>query len=1138
MAGRGLTQFNKLSRHKILLAAVVLLAIFLLVGIVLASAGVLGRSSELVSIMTLDESTDFVSNGYGINLDYIPISNMVRDPSFEKQTFSYALKVADSDDNNIYFSSEEIFNSDFDSKPNRDDIVGSEIRVLSSGNSGNFLQSYEGIVTDFSEAQLGVLYELSCSDKLNTSEHIKKLVEIDNTVVALTDDGHIICDLLSDMTQYLGFEDEVFVDICRTANGIASVTENGAVYFSSDGRSFSKISGDFSISAYYSENKLSDTALNPAVVGLTYSNHVLTIALDSGDLAVLSNGTMTVVQASYGQGIMTADSDYLSVLINSEGQVFVSANSVIYCELNPISEAVAENLRSESANAADFINCAKVVGTELYLVGTNGKILIADLSELDLIPDSQSLIEANRDIRDENDIADKEESVNLQIPIYLTGELNLEGITISHADILDRFRVVIQDVQGRAYLVDMTEPQCHINELTTDNVFSDNVFTLSDDKVIIVGGNNLYTTSVYSCVRVNNIIGEDSIMPGNLCYIDIVGSGIDMPEVYSPWSLYGDNAELFTDSSGAVGCGNSAAVIKGTGDGLHILSQEIGVSPSQFLAQDSFYRMSINLKQKDMNSQPIDVWLSVTRYNNLTQQEETLYQEGFTIDKVGSKYKYFDYVFAVTSDFSEDKYKDASLRLNIAYEGEGTLHVDGLYVGLDKYSDASIVNTAKDLIIEGAPRIIRLNNLNYGSSGYSSSSMYSLSNNSGIITESDELPGCLSLEDSLRLVKESNSIPWLVIGSDADYDSVNSLIEYLCGSIGSEYGRIRIDNGTAVPWNRQFDSIIIEINDSDNTFESDNQRSAYVNFIMKAVQQSEFYNDIKDEAVFVDGMKYDGGTVLSSADYHCGNLTVDYYDFEQRLYEVWMSENNVSQPESDNAESEAQEDLSVSEANETLPSAQEILSSRFVKACNELYQDYYYSVPRHNRSGTSESGEFISSLQFTGMNSANEFNAAQIMSFLMCDQASFYKSIMINMDFDGYSITELENSESEDLYRFERSVVNVIGQMSFAEHSGECICQFINPLNRVRELTAEEFVNCAYSRAFVKDNVLYVVVFNTSDELIRFNLRSEDFVFEKNEYSRYSYDAELLYKRELNSGSKYYNLQPGEYMICEIIVES
>ena len=49
----------------------------------------------------------------------------------------------------------------------------------------------------------------------------------------------------------------------------------------------------------------------------------------------------------------------------------------------------------------------------------------------------------------------------------------------------------------------------------------------------------------------------------------------------------------------------------------------------------------------------------------------------------------------------------------------------------------------------------------------------------------------------------------------------------MCGSVSSEFGRKRIDNGTAMPWARRFDKVFIEITDTEGFFISDETEILY-----------------------------------------------------------------------------------------------------------------------------------------------------------------------------------------------------------------------------------------------------------------------------------------------------------------------
>ncbi len=1063
-----MTQFGKFSRHKFLLLLIIFLCLFLVISIILASLGILGRNSELVSIKVTEDKTSFVPMGYGINFDSIPVSNLLMEPSFEKQEYSFTLPVADCSENEIFFNCENgILPAELLERKNIN-LVGSRLRIMNSGNnSDSFVQSYVGNINDFSVAEFGVMHDVQISDN-NTysSERIVKLINTDNAIVALTDGGHIISDLLSDITIYQEFENEFFVDICSLSTGIVAITKHGDIFFSADGRNFSRISEEDIILDYY--DNLESTTEVPNVFGIVCSERILNVIMSNGDIIVQRSGKGEILNKPYGKIDFCAQNDECSVLINDKCEIYISQNGMIYAKLEKVSEKVCETF-----DAVSNINSVETAGNLLYIEGNDGKILCADFNEESVI---------------------------------VCDTLVYDGISVKKFAVQNEYQVLVCDLQGRTYLVNISENK--YQSLNSDSYFVDDFFCLPDGKVLIVSGNNTFVTSVFMGISVDSVIGEDTVHTGDLCYIDITDSPLDLHFTDSAWEVYGDEAFLCSDSSSAVGYGKTSAALTGTGDGVNIISQKIGVDPVKYIAKDGFYRMNLNLKQEGLSEVPVQAWISVTKFDSASSKEVTLFQEGFTIDKVGTKYKNYDYIFAVTTDFAEARFEGATLRFNIAFEGSGTLHIDGTYLGLDKYSEASVINPLSDMLAEGTPSIIRLNNLGIGCPGFSEESFYSLTCNSGAIGNSAGMPSCESLEDSLRLVYSSKAVPWLVIGSMTDSELVDSLIEYFCSSIGTEYGRMRIDNGTAVPWSRQFDTIIIEINDDNQIFESDIQRSCYVNFIMTAIQQSEFYNDIKDSVVFVDGMKYDGGVVLSSADSHCNELYVDSYSFMH---------NSVA---NENAETTEEKEQPLG----------------FIENCDSFYQDYSYSVPRHNRSRVKAAGELISSLNISGFSNGRDISSAEIMSFVMCNQAASYNAIMINLDLMRYAPTSLEDADETDILKTERNIINVIGNLSFAHNSEELATIYIDPFDK-SNIDAQDFVKKTYSRAVCKDDKLYVIVFNTSDELISFNLKSDVFVFENNKYSRYSNESKLLYTRDIGNQNEHYNLQPGEYMICEINTE-
>ena len=195
----------------------------------------------------------------------------------------------------------------------------------------------------------------------------------------------------------------------------------------------------------------------------------------------------------------------------------------------------------------------------------------------------------------------------------------------------------------------------------------------------------------------------------------------------------------------------------------------------------------------------------------------------------------------------------------------------------DKYSSEMIPENYRDQISDMSPSFIRLSNVAFRKDrGCFGVLLLSGWQQSDALTEMGEYVsrGCISLESSLRMTKQAGASPWLVIDSAAAQDQVENLIEYFCGSISEPFGKMRIDNGTAVPWSTQFERVVFEVADSRGLFATDLQKGAYVDYMIGIMKSSPHYLDIKDRVFFLDGMDYTGGSMLSEADYHTAYLHI------------------------------------------------------------------------------------------------------------------------------------------------------------------------------------------------------------------------------------------------------------------------
>jgi hypothetical protein len=81
-----------------------------------------------------------------------------------------------------------------------------------------------------------------------------------------------------------------------------------------------------------------------------------------------------------------------------------------------------------------------------------------------------------------------------------------------------------------------------------------------------------------------------------------------------------------------------------------------------------------------------------------------------------------------------------------------------------------------------------------------------------------------------------------------------------------------MEQGSVVPWTDRFSRILIELTDSETIFQTDQLKADFVNLMIKTISQSPYYRQIKGQLVFIDGMSYQAGVVLSTADYHASDF--------------------------------------------------------------------------------------------------------------------------------------------------------------------------------------------------------------------------------------------------------------------------
>ena len=1004
-----------LRKRKIFVFLLIVVLIVFLAMMILIGAGVFGYRAELCTIRVMRGEGEIQNyEGIAVNLDSLPSNNLIKDYSFEQNNQYNVFTVVDSFENNLFLSTED-FNMLADSY---DNISDSSVRIYSIDENGQMYLHTQGDVVDFSRIQYGSYEEIHDACWYWTQDGIKDLMYIDSVVVAITDSGNLIGDVSAgELSKVYGDENTRFVALCKSNQFIAAVTDKGEIYRSADGRNFS--------------------AIYPAV---------------SDDLPLITD--MACVNGTY------------AVLLDTGEMIFYYEDGPVY-----------SNLYFDN-KATDMFN----TDNTLYIVFENGEVIstvncyaFGDEDDLEKVIFNRSVVASDANagkavmvLNDDRIVIFNEDS---GVTLTSFGEYSINPEGNVYSEILENGIIIVSDGFGNEYFI--ADENDYPELLKSDCLSDRHVFAVRDNKLYIYTSNSLYSTSIYSGIKLEQPIDESEVLKGDICYLELNGTSVEDNNIWDVGS--GSFAGIVSDA--AQGYGQNALALQGSGYSVHAISQVIGNRGVDTFVDGSFVRIDLMLKAEG-NVNNIKVWISSPDFQSV----------GFEPANVSDVYSLQSFTFAVTDFILKS---EGEIRFNISFEGNGILYVDGVYVGLDKYNKVGIPDGFSELIENAKPDTIRFNCMDSSASDYIYFSQ---------------------LENSFRLSKDSQSKPWLVLDSYTDADRINSLIEYMCGSVSSEYGSLRINNGTAVPWNRQFAGFIIEINDECDLFGSDLQRSAFVDYVIGVIQQSEYYVDIKDMLVILDGMQYEGGTVLSQADCHSSAFSMEIKN------DVGF-ENNFS----------------------------------IINYVNELYANQNALAPRIVGRGN-VSFEYVSSLNISSyeFNSTDvipyekdaEMTAAEYIVTLLSSESVYTRMIAVNIPVVTYGSFYDAGMKTDDIIEYYPAEVTEISNYYTLLNTISCldaigpstreVIEVVPPLDEDSEYTLESFTSDVDVYLFENENSLYLIVANASDEQQQFMVSGFNISLDGATVRRYSATGELLLTKKINGANRRQTLQAGEFLIIEL----
>ena len=1017
-----LFRFGNSRRRKFAIYAITVAAVILAAAIFMVSIGFFSYRSELVTVTATETDVGDTAAGTGVNAELIPNVNMVCDASFESRNEYHSMLVAGSSGNAVYLKPDAVKNSGFDGE----NANGASVRVVSIDADGVMNEKYSGTITGFEAARLGAVTSLNEIRGLYGEDSIVKVRGFGGTVIALTQEGFILYDITSQQLAGRVSGNESFIDIACADSFVMAVSIDGKIYLSSDGKNYNPAVSDGS--TMESRDSSKSGFAGSGAVGKTTA-----AAFGDGTVISVCDGKVYYSKIASASGISKFLScDTCFVAITASGEVYTSTNGIVFGIAGSTKALQVKMASSAGRNGkAFFIN---ENGTVVSVISGKDGVSISESAS----PLAQS-----------------------DIPV---------SITVSDSGL-----IVASHNDGKAVTIDPSSGA--VSTFTSENVMIERILGFYSDKIVFDSGKGIYRAQVLSEIDVSGSVTEGTIMTDDIIFIgeqrNSCGGSVDFGDKddwyfsgNGSWDVYGEGTVFAISNSSYSGAG--CARIAGSGKNIHALSQKLcGLSGDSFKS-DTFYRLSVWLKSPDISGK-VYLWL----------EGKTFGKVGTVINKMTTAYAQYDYVFAVTDQMMKN---NEEIRVNIAFEGSGTLYADNVYLGPDSYRNSGIPTHYQSVLKTGSPAAIRLGNLNFASSGFSSSSFYGLSDDSNSADyelggKVKRVPVCNSLEDSLRMVNSCGSSPWFKIGSCATAKDVNDFLEYMCGSVSSEYGRKRIDNGTAMPWARRFDSVYIEISDSERFFISDTQRAAYVNYVISMFSQSEYFTDIKDKTIFLDGMNYDGGVMISSANSHTMPLVLE----------------NNDQSATFNSNSEAS--FSVAQ----------------------------YNVPRITSSGYR--GEYISSLTVK-----DSLNAGKIVSLLVSEKSEFAEMFLFDAGISFRPASYMDDSMFINSTGF-LEMMKVSGTLASFRGWKELYVDIAEPLDATNRGKAEAFHSvCSY--AVFHDGTDYcIIISNSSNTQQSFLINDNAIRSSKSTVFRYSQNGTLLTERKLRSQSLRNILQPGEYFV-------
>jgi len=828
---------DRIHKRPFVVGLLVLCFILVAAGILVLSLRIFGASQDMPIVTVLKTRSEIPVTDIGLNLDRLPGTNFLLNPSFENTGENAIFTVADAQGSSVFVLPEESGDGGYTNGY----FNGGTIRILSVDEEGTFVQKFSTQIGDFSMKRLGMWTDL-VSPQMTQGQRIVSTAASSTQTIGVGPEGFVLADMTAatPRIENTGIQGDL-ISVVYDGERFCAITRNGTYIVSTDGMDWSSFSPESDV---------------PGDINtLSYVGNVLVAAGDYGKVTILSDGIVEEVNSGTNRSFRASCSDgSIVILAGDDGTVKISANGLLYRDLT--TEELPDFYETPDWKSAYALN------GRFLLAGSNGEIAVGTYQ-----PDQATF----------------------DFDTYLaTGDID-NRISVDKAIFLPSGEILLLDGKGEIYCSDTSFGDWKMLT-TTLPAKPDSIGVSSTGKILLTQGEIARLAGLYTEISLPRAILPDTIRSGDMCFLSVSTPSVSMKKDEGTWQAGGDHSDLSVQLAAPSGAGAYSARITGNASATdldaHFVSQVICDEGSVTFQKNKFYQLKVWMKQSGIASQQVMAWIS----GGFTSF-------GTTFTDVGGGWRQYTYTFLApdAATFSATE----AIRVNIGFYGAGELYIDKTYLGLEENAESLVEPEILTAIRDSSMNLIRLENVPIARKNSSADSfLQQAGNESGLVlTDGMSETGIESLEASLSLVRDADADPWIVIGPMADEFTIQKLMGYLCGNLSDPYGKMRADNGTGVPWGMQFDRLVLEINDVDGVFRTDLEKSAYVNYVISLVTQSAYYLDVQDKIIFLDGMEYIGKSMLSNADGHTWDVSVSNVDtgmgqivsFEQSVADAYTS---------------------------------------------------------------------------------------------------------------------------------------------------------------------------------------------------------------------------------------------------------